>query len=135
MPGDKAVVVLGSGQYLMEQLLTPQAQFTGFVHSEHFIMGSSDAQELKYLFGQKPSSPLTAWGPAALSGHPTKPLEMPKECYGCGISWGSPWQRFCSGAFPNSGRKIQVPVDLRICQGSKDVQNHPKMGSVGFAGV
>lgn len=58
-------------------------------------MGSSDAQELKYLSGQKPSSPLTAWGPAALSGHPTKPLEMPKECYGCGISWGWPWQRFC----------------------------------------
>lgn len=122
---------LDTGQYLMEQVLTSPAQFTGFVHSVHFIMGSSDAQELKYLSGQKPRSPLTAWGPAALSGHLWR---CPRSAMGVESAGADPGRGF-AGAFPNCGWKIQVPVDLWICQGSSDVQNHPRMGSVGFGGV
>lgn len=58
----------------------------------------------------------------------------PRSAMGVESAGAAPGRGF-AGAFPNCGWKIQVPVDLWICQGSDDVQNHPKMGPLEFGGV
>lgn len=118
----------------MEQVLTPPAQFTGFVHSVHFIMGSSDAQELKYLSGQKPSSPLTAWGPAALSGQSHR---ASGDAQGVLWVWNQLGLTLAEVLLEPSqivGGKSKCLLTYGFVKGAMMCKTTQKTGSVGFGG-